>query len=96
MTPPAKGLTCCTLRPNVPALYICTTSVAREVTDPFTTRSEHCWSKGPLAGSPLMGGAPSQITAHLRAPHFAPMRGVYVRPITTPRVGATWAAGYGH
>ena len=36
VTPPVKGITCCTPRPNVPASYICTTNVAREVTHPCT------------------------------------------------------------
>ena len=61
---PGKGLTCCTPRPNVPASYICTTNVGREVTN---HRAETLMVKGSSCRVALMGGAPSQITAPLRA-----------------------------
>ena len=66
VAPPVECLTCCTPHPNVLASYICTTNVAKEVTNPCHTGPEHYWSTGPLARFPLMGGAPSHIGAPLR------------------------------
>ena len=45
----------------------------------------------------LIGGAPPRLqTLSGFEPQFAPMGVAYVRPIATPRVGATRAAGNGH
>ena len=66
VTPPVKGLSCCTPCPNVPASYLCSTNVAKHVTHPVHRRVRTLLVKGspcrvsPDGWCPLPDWSPSQ------------------------------------